>query len=131
MNALNFPLGDDGFTPPSFSSDFHAFRRTKGLPLCKKKMPYPMDDMLWGLLVTAGASHNWHINSDGYATFIRVKTGMKWWIIARPRHNPNNEDLDFTTFADISMFLNNFDTTNPNLHLWELEAVLLEPGTTL
>ncbi|KAJ3499602.1 hypothetical protein NLJ89_g10083 [Agrocybe chaxingu] len=83
--------------------------------------------MQWGLVATDGAFHPWHIDSDGFGTFVEIQTGRKWWVLARPRGN----DPDFSDFARIDTFLGGIDTTAPNLDRWELEAVLLEPGTRL
>jgi hypothetical protein len=46
--------------------------------------PYPTEDMRWGLAGTANAVSWMHIDSDGFATFIRIMTGKKVWAIYRP-----------------------------------------------
>lgn len=84
----------------------------------------PAPHLRWGLCATKGASHLWHIDSNGFGTFIDVKTGQKLWIMAHPKEG--------RTFADITLFLGDgYQLEEPNEGLWDLEAILLEPGTRM
>jgi len=89
----------------------------------------PVPDIRWGLCATKGAWHGFHIDSDGFGTFIDVRTGKKWWIVARPWKKGMAGLRDF---ADVNIFMNeSYDPDKPGEELWALEAILLEPGTRL
>jgi hypothetical protein len=77
--------------------------------------------MRWGLAGTANAVTFIHIDSDGYATFVRVMTGKKVWGIL-----PNHQ------ISSIHAFLDNFllDEIASDSMLG-LEAIVLRPGDTL
>jgi hypothetical protein len=79
--------------------------------------------MVWGLAATAGAMSYFHIDANGLATWIDVKTGSKYWILAKPKKPLN--------FAAISLFTDRYDQEAVNQDKWDLEAVLLLPGSRL
>lgn len=85
-----------------------------------------MEEVNWALAATAGAFHTWHIDCNGFVTFVSPVCGAKLWIIARP-----HVWIDFEDFADINLFLGGFDLDKANEDLWTLEAMLLKPGDTL
>lgn len=113
----------------SVSSDLHAWFTTKRLPDCGSGLPLPGDDIRWGLAAVSGALHWFHIDSDGFATFIDVKTGGKLWVVAKPKRSRYAETK---AFARIDMFLpKQFDISDPCIDHWDLEAVFLQNGTRL
>lgn len=127
LNALDFPLPYASMTPTSYASDTHALHRTAGNPTWDQGKQFPAGDFRWGLAATAGAFHAFHIDSNGLATYISPQTGSKWWIIARP-----NGNLDYSAFEDMGMLLKEAFSVNGNgKGLFSLEAILLQPGTTL
>ena len=91
--------------------------------------------MRWGIAATAGAVHWWHINSDGFGTYIDVKTGMKWWIVVKPKKCISFRGFyqyDFSEFGSIDLFTRaDYEVEEPNTPMWDLEAVMLTPGTRL
>ena len=111
---------------PSFKLASHlvAWHSTKGLPSCPQDSPLPAKDLLWALASTADTFSGWHIDSNGFATFIEVKAGMKWWLIATPKEGG-------TSFASPSIFLDDFDPYDANSEHWDIEALLLQPGMIL
>lgn len=119
LNAI-FP-GITGTSSTPFSSDRYAWRQTEGLPFCHEDSQYPTHDMRLGLAATKGTFHFWRLDSDGLGKYIDIMTGMLWWIIAHPRRSS-------TGFAKTTMYVDGFDPECPNLHLWDLEAVVLKPG---
>ena len=40
--------------------------------------------MAWGLVARKGSYHKWHIDADGFATFLDIICGVKVWIVAKP-----------------------------------------------
>ncbi|KAJ3506772.1 hypothetical protein NLJ89_g6681 [Agrocybe chaxingu] len=108
-----------------FSSEVHAWRQTRGLPFCKANTPFPADQMHWTFIATSGAHSSWTMAPHGYSTCIDVMAGKVWYIVGRPKTTRPD------TMAATNIFLNNFDMEAPNLHLWDLEAMLLEPRTRL
>jgi hypothetical protein len=95
----------------------------------------PTADIRWGIAATTGAVHWWHIDSDGFGTYIDVQTGMKWWIVAKPKERisfQGSYQYDFSEFGSINLFTQSgYELEKPNTFMWDLEAVALTPGTRL
>ena len=123
LNALDFPLTSAPPPPTAFSSDLVAFGATLDLPFCGRNIGFPAISSRWGLAATSGAFHLWHTDCDGFATYIDTQTGHKWWIIARPKEP--------SSFSDTSLFVDKFTVNRPNDNVWDLEAILLAPGSRL
>lgn len=114
-------------TPTSYASDAHALRRTADNPTWDQAKQFPAGDFRWGLAATTGAFHTLHIDSNGLGSYVSPQAGSKWWVVARPIGS-----LDQSSFEDMGMLLNKAFSVNGNgAGLFALEAVLLEPGTTL
>lgn len=125
LNVLDLPIAIASSSPKGLSSDRAAFQRTLQAPMCKKRVEYPVVEMVWGLAATAGAVSYFHIDANGFATWIDVKTGSKYWILAKPKPK---KPLDF---AATSLFTCHYDQEAVNEDKWDLEAVLLLPGSRL
>ncbi len=110
-----------GIQRTSFASDAHAlaaiFNQAEWL-----KRPVPFEHLHWGLADIKDSFHSWHIDSDGYGTFIDIMTGSKWWIVAHPKSNQKGNILN-----TISAFLEDDHV----LDKVEVEAILLQPGSKL
>ncbi|KAF8220480.1 hypothetical protein L208DRAFT_1202251, partial [Tricholoma matsutake] len=78
----------------------------------------------WGLAATSGAHHLWHIDCNGFCTYIDTQTGMKWWIIAKPKFGSMH-------FSDAMLFTEEYNISAANLEKRDLEAVLLCPGSKM
>ncbi|KAJ3507190.1 hypothetical protein NLJ89_g6444 [Agrocybe chaxingu] len=126
LNALDIPMEDSVRPPSSLSSDVWAWKHTVGLKLCKRTDRFPSAAMRWALVSTSGAHSPWHVDCDGLCTMVRVQSGCKWWVIARPK-----EELHLEAFCDVDTYLNSFDIESANNDRWDLEAILLTPGSTL
>jgi hypothetical protein len=124
VNALDFPMLSAPHPPTSFASDLVAFRDTVDLPMCGRAISFPMASTRWGLAATSGAHHLWHIDCNGFCTYIDTQTGMKWWIVAKPK-------LGSMHFSDATLFTEQYDISAANLEKWDLEAVLLLPGSRM
>jgi len=122
LNTFYF-LGVTGASSTPFSSDWYAWRQTEGLPFCHEDSQYPTHDMRWGLATTKGALQFWNLEGDGLGKYTDVLTGSQWWVIARPK--------GMSRFAETTIYMDNFDPGCPNLHLWDLEAVVLKAGDKL
>ncbi|KAJ3507583.1 hypothetical protein NLJ89_g6218 [Agrocybe chaxingu] len=109
LNALDIPMEDSVRPPASLSSDLWAWKHTVGLKLCKKTDRFPSSAMRWALISTCGAYSPWHIDTDGLCTMISVQSGCKC----------------------IELFLKDFDVEAINDDRWDMEAILLTPGTKL
>ncbi|KAK2459345.1 hypothetical protein APHAL10511_008638 [Amanita phalloides] len=124
LNGLEFPYPSGCKEPDlQLSSDTVAWVHTMQRPLCKRESEKPMNDIRWGLAATAGAITNWHIDSNGFGTYVDVQTGKKWWVIAREKKRG-------LAFANRRMYAH-FDPQDVNLNLWEVHAVMLSPGDRL
>lgn len=123
-------MGDSADTRRNtFSSCLHAWWSTKKLADCRGQS-LPTDDIRWGLAATNGALHWFHIDSDGFGTYIDVQTGGKLWIVARPRLSLS-DGRGYKDFARINLFLEDYDLATPASERWDLEAVFLQKGTRL
>lgn len=80
--------------------------------------------MNWATAATRDAVSWMHVDDDGFATAITVKTGAKYWVVARPRHSADTGlDLDFGV---------KWETDRPpSVDEYEMEGVLLRPGMAL
>ena len=126
MNGLDFPLPNGPAPPKSISTDLHSWDMTLDMPWCKRTDIFPSPITRWGLAATSGAHHLWHLDCDGFGTYVDVKVGAKLWIVARPKDNES-----FEAFASTRLFIDGYDMAKPGSDRWILEAVLLEPGTRL
>jgi len=81
--------------------------------------------MCWGLAGTANSVTFIHIDSDGYATTVRVVTGKKVWgiLTETPRHRLASTDI----FLDDDFLLNEITPGST----FGLEAIVLRPGDML
>lgn len=114
LNALEFPMNMASVTPtPIFSTDLLAWASTA------TETPPPIGDIRWGLAATAGAKTWFHIDSNGFNTFIDVKCGFKAWICIRD---------ELGQFVAIDAFK---DFELDDASRYQMEVVLLSPGTRL
>ena len=114
LNALQFPLGIAPVSPtPKFSTDLLAWETAS------RAIPPPIGDIRWGLAATAGARTWFHMDSNGFNTFIDVKCGIKVWICIRDQHGK---------FVSIDAF-KDFELDDAGGH--RLEVILLTPGSRL
>lgn len=131
LNALDFPLGQANLSPMKFTSESYAWQATKSAAYCKTDRPFPGDSVRWGMAATSGALSWFHIDSDGFGTFVDVQAGSKYWIVGRPKCVSNEAAIDHGAFSDINMYLKPYDFSSPPTDMWDFEAVYLEPGTRL
>lgn len=120
LNALSFQDPWAGIRRSSFSSDAHALSTVYNQEGWIRKSA-SIDHLRWNLAATKDAFHRWHIDSDGYGTFVSVMSGSKWWMVARPKTR-QNIDLFNTTLPFVS---------NDGEDKIEVEAILLQPGSKL
>lgn len=114
LNALEFPMGTAPVSPtPKFSSDLVAWENTS------RGIPPPIGDIRWGLAATPGARSWFHMDSNGFNTFIDVKCGFKAWMCLYDKSGCFNL---IDAFKD-------FELDDP--HDFQLEVILLTPGTHL
>jgi hypothetical protein len=109
------------------STDSAAWNITKGTSGCRSEQQPPIGDIRWGLASTAGAISWFHIDSNGYATYLDARGGKKYVIIGRRKLDQGSLE----SFSEVDIFLNNFEMDEPNEGRWDLEAVVLPPGTRL
>ena len=104
------------------STDTVAWLQTIDKPLCKF-IQKPITEIRWGLAATAGAISYWHMDTNGFATYIDVQVGKKLWVVAHPKQDgPSFGSRDFYCA---------FDCEKVNEDLWDVYAVLLKPGQRL
>lgn len=126
LNALNFPGTHLTHPELPLSSDLAAWEATSWRKMSENE-EFPVRHMRWFLAATKGATHNWHIDSNGTATIVESDNGPKIWIVA------NNKEGDTEqSFSKIDFFSPpGFDITKPCKEKWTLEAIILMPGSRL
>ncbi|KAF8190141.1 hypothetical protein BJ912DRAFT_925766 [Pholiota molesta] len=125
LNALNFPGTHLAYPDLPLSSDLVAWEATRSRKMSRDE-DFPTRNMRWFLAATKGATHMWHIDSDGAGTIIGADNGSKCWIVAYPKEGHSEE-----SFASIDFFLPPFDITKACKAKWTLEAIVLSPGSRL
>ena len=120
LNGLCFKDPFAGIQRSSFSSEAHALGVVYNQEGWVKKA-LSIEHLRWNLAATKDAFHPWHIDSDGYGTFVEVVAGSKWWIVACPKSN-----LDIDIFNSTSCFIDDASEDQ-----FEIEAILLLPGSQL
>lgn len=126
LNGLDLPLWDDNLKERlPYATDMAAWDYVRGRPHGVSSQ-YPTTDMRWGLAGTANAVTFFHIDSDGYSTFLRVIYGKKVWGIYR--HQPPHLSLSSTNlFLDKNFRLDEILDQST----FGLEAIVLQPGDML
>jgi hypothetical protein len=126
LNALEFPMS---YPPPEnaplqgLASDVEAFQNTAGMRCCSVNEAFPFSSMRWGLGATADAYHTFHLDCDGFATYLNVKTGAKWWIVATPKEG--------VSLANTTLFTSNYRIDKMNMGQFNYESILLSPDMEL
>ncbi|KAG6810630.1 hypothetical protein H0H92_011064 [Tricholoma furcatifolium] len=124
LSALNLPAVVDEFERFPVFSDQKAWLHAAGHSYCSEKEPYPVPDMRW-YLASTGSFHEWHVDANGLATFVFPMSGPKLWYIGTPKSR------NFSDFRRVDLFTNGYDNYSANLDLWDVEVMVLTPGTGL
>lgn len=125
LNALSFPMPLGDINVGDLATDTFAW--TEAIVHPEGGSVYPFAAFKWGLCGLGGAETTYHVEPDGVHTVVDPLTGDKWWIMFRPKGNK-----DFCQFARISQFYSGkFDIDKATCEMWDIEAVLLTPGTRL
>ncbi|KAJ3492597.1 hypothetical protein NLJ89_g11200 [Agrocybe chaxingu] len=140
LNALQFPKPMDGLFRAPYSSSSAALDETVGAPDFKPEMAFDAGSLSWRIVGGKNAVHFWHIDCDGLGTMVQVlggsNGGAKLWIVARPK----GKLYDCGLFGSLQTFLREgFELDDPSDGpwagaddmRWELEAIVLRPGSTL
>lgn len=128
LNALDFPMWKDSqWDRRSYATDMLAWDYLHGTPYCgTATTPYLTGHVRWGLVGTAHAVSMFHIDSDGFATFVQVMCGKKLWTLYRPTSTLPLSSTNVFTLPDIFQL----DRVPPRSGLG-LEGVVLRPGDLL
>jgi hypothetical protein len=98
------------------------------------------DDLIWG---TVGTKHavSWpHVDDEGFATMSAVQTGSKYWIVGKEKRKIFQFDdgrgkMDhinaFGVGRDDDLGDSSWVPSEPNLHQFDYEGILLTPGMVL
>lgn len=128
LNGLDFPMWKNAqWDRSAYATDMVAWDYLHGNQYCgTASEPYPTGHVRWGLAGTAHATSMFHIDSDGFATFVEVKCGKKLWAVYRP--SPTLPLSDINVFSLSEYFqLDGIPEKAP----FGLEAVILRPGDLL
>lgn len=123
----NISMGLAGTLDMPFSSESYAWQQTEHHSFSGDTTTFPMADIHWGSVSTRGVFRGWQVEPNGFGLVIDVKAGLIWALIAKPKITSGAGKH----FADISTFMNQFDCYSGNLHLWDLEGIVLRAGNRL
>ncbi|KAG6912872.1 hypothetical protein DXG01_011433, partial [Tephrocybe rancida] len=126
INSLDNPQPVDSFSPQKFNSGELAWGQGLGQEYYRRDKNIPFMDLRWGLASTGDTTHNYHLDANGFASFVCVDTGAKLWILATPKKGREAE-----AFASIHLFTGEYSPDRPNTELWDFEAILLLPSMML
>lgn len=123
LNVLDLPLVA-GIPPPStIASHLPAWRDTTSNNTFEKGVEiYDTEHTSWALVATTDAFHKWHLDAEGFATWIEVVSGCKWWTVAVA---PSHDDM-----ARLDQFDSPF-SLELGKREWRYESVLLPAGARL
>jgi hypothetical protein len=91
--------------------------------------------MRWVSAATRRVFGEWTEEKHGLCVYINVLAGSIWVAISKPKEghifaiSKPKEAGDI--FANIESFLHQMDPVESNLHLWDVEAILIEEGSQL
>jgi hypothetical protein len=125
LNALDIPQPFESRERTQFASDMHALIATLVGMGWKPGMSLHNEDFRWAIASLKGAFHGFHLDSDGLGTFIQALFGSKWWILASPKPG------SIADFAKINTFLAGNFNLEEAPDEWQLEAIVLAPGSKL
>lgn len=128
LNALSLPMPKGVHEAGHLSTDIVAWDEAARVAKnVDKNAVHPTEITRWGLCATAGASHTFHIDSDGFGTFVEVLAGVKIWVVLR---TSKDSVADFSEFGENERYLKGtLNMNNPDEE--SCEAVVLTPGTRL
>jgi hypothetical protein len=97
-------------------------RNRRGIPLMEPQV----NDMTWGTAATQHAVSHCHVDDDGFATAVTVRSGAKYWVVGHPKANVHDiQPWDkWDSECDPAGF-------NVGKMKYDWEGVLLRPGTVL
>jgi len=100
-------------------------REAKGI---NSSVTFPSDDVVWATASTQDSNSWMHIDDHGFATSVKVITGLKYWVLASGKQDENGQ---FTN-GDLGS-IRAFMGWEPDVAhgAWDLEGVLLGPGDIL
>lgn len=126
INVLDIPTRvSDPINAKALHSHLRACQTpTNGVPLVlQESFNRGHTGLTWGLAATRGTNHTWHIDAEGFATYINVVAGTKLWIIARPAER----DI----LGDVKFFTEGFRVNRTRPAHCTVEAILLQSGDGL
>lgn len=91
--------------------------------------PYPAHVMRWGLAATKNAHHFWHIDSDGFGSYMFLECGLKVFFFGKPKDFGSN--YSYASFQDGILFTTTFQPDVVNSNLWDFEYVVLDHDVDL
>jgi hypothetical protein len=128
LNALDLPTPSSSrWQPAEMATDLQAYNycihpSAKDLPHFPQ---YPLDENRWGLYGTGGSFHYAHQDAAGYASYITVLAGKKFWTMLFP-----NEQRCWAEFAAIDAYAD-VDNTLSKAKNYKKVGVVLTPGDTM
>jgi len=128
LNGLDFPMWKNSqWVRSTYATDMVACDYLHGNEYCgSASEPYPIGHVRWGLAGTAHAVSMFHIDSDGFATFMELKCGLKLLAVYRP--SSTLPLWDTNVFCNSEFFeLDRIPAKAP----FGLEGIILRPGDLL
>lgn len=124
--SVNDLPGGDGYDlqpDPAINTDLRAFGVTRRLSYCGDAYPYPFSTMRWRVCSLKNAITRFHVDSEGFLTFLKLLCGLKLWFLAIRRKGKSIGDVEtFMSQQNDQTFLSDD---------WDIVVVPLLPGSIL
>ncbi|KAF9471123.1 hypothetical protein BDN70DRAFT_901588 [Pholiota conissans] len=132
LNVLDLPTPGGKQSAEDFSSDIAAWQEAShSVWNIETKATFPVSDTRWALISVSPCGHTYHVDSNGFGTYIEVVHGMKIWFTMRPKVISDENITNFSEFYKINQFLDStFDLYDLGSEC-ALEALPLIPGCRL
>jgi len=121
MLSRCIPMVLSGVERLKFSSDYHAWFHTVGLPFCKVDDLFPTRNMMYGCAGTSNSLKSLGSEPHGLCLCMKIKAGRVLLIIARPR----DHICGFLGFARKNIYLDGFNPTSIDPKQFSMECLLL------
>ncbi|KAK0226818.1 hypothetical protein EDD85DRAFT_958587 [Armillaria nabsnona] len=125
-NAIDIPLCRPGLSIPAFNfvaSNVWSWEQTRDVPQQVVSSVFPDTAISWALVSHAGSTSFPHIDAVGALTSPHCLAGRKHWFVIHKCGQPKGMPLS------INDFLHDYDAGELKRDVWDVESVVLEPGT--
>ena len=106
-----------------------SWQRTRGFAGYTSENP-PVDQLFWATAAMKHGTSLFRVDARGNSLAVDLMAGKQYWVIGGPRRNLKSTDCLFD-LSSTDAFGQKWDPDNALSDEFELEGIVLEPGTIL